>query len=569
MGKSPGKWIKTLLFGKKGSRSSASKGRQTLKATNEKDVKITGKAPLAEIVVESPLTSYPVPASTERNGEKSDLVPASSERNGGLLPENQDAENQRIVGSDISNDLENSKKEQAAIKAQAAVRGYLARRAFRALRSIIRLQAFVRGHLVRRQAVATLFCLQGIVRLQAHFRGQRIRQSDIGVEIRKIRCQEKALDAKPLESSGVLVWTEKLMGSAFVTKQLVTSSTAMPLLIQYGQGEPNSAWNWLERWTSTCFRKPILQSKKGVDSKFQTKQGTSHHVETDSGRSNRSVRRIPAANTEPGSTHFTSESEKSKHNLRKVSSYPVDSAPEYPQNELEKVKRTLRKMSNSTTEASDRLEVEAEKPKYSMTVSTSPSDTLVQDVVDSAEKLKKDTTVASLDHLDLETDSKTVATDGPVDVLHDNHPAVKLHPLEVRDGNITVTNGELSSKEDQPSIENQKTTRRRASLPVKPEFSENGLQHSPTLPSYMVATESAKAKLRGQGSPRFGQDGPEKNGFTRRHSLPSATNGKVNSPSARGQRLAQASGRGGGRSDILLLSSKDGNEKAIQAEWKR
>ena len=53
-----------------------------------------------------------------------------------------------------------------------------ARRAFRALKGIIRLQALIRGHLVRKQAVVTLCCMYGIVKLQALVRGGRIRQSN-------------------------------------------------------------------------------------------------------------------------------------------------------------------------------------------------------------------------------------------------------------------------------------------------------------------------------------------------------------------------------------------------------
>lgn len=50
-----------------------------------------------------------------------------------------------------------------------------ARRAFRALKGIIRLQALVRGHLVRRQAVATLRCMRAIIELQALARGRMVR----------------------------------------------------------------------------------------------------------------------------------------------------------------------------------------------------------------------------------------------------------------------------------------------------------------------------------------------------------------------------------------------------------
>ncbi|KAI9109720.1 hypothetical protein K1719_019350 [Acacia pycnantha] len=57
-------------------------------------------------------------------------------------------------------------EEVAAIKIQACFRGHLARRAYRALRSLVKLQALVRGVFVRRQSRIALHCMHLLVRLQ-------------------------------------------------------------------------------------------------------------------------------------------------------------------------------------------------------------------------------------------------------------------------------------------------------------------------------------------------------------------------------------------------------------------
>ncbi|KAF8751405.1 hypothetical protein HU200_012080 [Digitaria exilis] len=60
-----------------------------------------------------------------------------------------------------------AREEKAAIMIQKIFRGYLARRALRALRSLVKIQALVRGYLVRKQAAMTLHRLQTLMRLQA------------------------------------------------------------------------------------------------------------------------------------------------------------------------------------------------------------------------------------------------------------------------------------------------------------------------------------------------------------------------------------------------------------------
>ncbi|KAJ4973487.1 hypothetical protein NE237_006661 [Protea cynaroides] len=577
MGKSPGKWIKTLLFGKKASKSNLSKGREVLRTANENETLVAAKGPGVESAVDPPLPSQAIHNTTDGRGVNPALekgVPSNLQGDEEVSPANQDPDTQGTSGPEAANDPERIRQEQAATKAQAAFRGYLARRAFRALKGIIRLQALIRGHLVRRQAFATLRCMQGIVRFQALVRGRRVRISETGLEVQSKCSVRKTLEAKHLEPVRMNLnrRTEKLLANSFAIKLLASMSTAMPLRLQYGPGEPNSPWNWLERWTSTCFWKPLPQAKKNADAKPKPRQGNIRSVENELGRAKRSVRKIPPANADNGSIHSTSESENPRRGPRKVTSHPVDSVQEHPQIELEKVKRSLRKVSSSIAESSDRVEAEIEKPKRVPRKGSSPAvaDTSDQGVAESTEKIKKDTIVEAPKMPDVEATQITLTSNESVENItvtdHEGH--VQALETSVQDENIPVANGELNSKEDHTINGNHKSIRRKASLPARQEYPENGLQNNPTLPSYMAATESVKAKLRAQGSPRLGQDEIERNDFTRRHSLPSSTNGKLNSLSPQAQRRVHGSGKGGVR-DRSLLSSGDGNDKVVQAEWRR
>ncbi|XP_017242135.1 protein IQ-DOMAIN 31 [Daucus carota subsp. sativus] len=567
MGKSPGKWIKTVLFGKKSSKSNAAKD-----VTSGRKISSVARAPSSDLVENPSAVLETAMQTTNPNGglpERATEVTRAPTSEVTLLSGVQGADDQGTMPLSSADTDELNRQHQAATKAQAAFRGYLARRAFWALKGIIRLQALVRGHLVRRQAVATLQCMHAIVKFQALVRGRAVRLSDVGREV-QYKFGEPV--GKPLDMlrANTFPGTLKESSNPFVRKLLSSSPTAMPLSLQYDLGEPNSAWKWLERWSSSSFWVPLARPNKIIDAKPKRKQAGMQSDEVEAVRPKRSVRKISGMNGDSSKLH-SSEYEKPKRNPRKSLGHQPESVQE-PQNELEKVKRNLRKISATALVPTDTPETVIEKPINPKKTHGSPKHDASEQVADlSSEKPSdikvSDSSVALPTQPVAEAPSESLALDKPVDVVCDNLSAVELQPLENNEKveNSLKVDEDQTYKEDQSSKESQKR-RRRKSNPVKAEYPESVSQNSPTLPSYMQATESAKAKLRAQEAQRFGDEEAE-NGFTRRHSLPASTNVKLSTPSPRMQKPLQANGKTASKSNRSLTSSRD--DKLLQSGWRR
>lgn len=164
-----------------------------------------------------------------------------------------------------------SHEDLAAIRIQAAFRAYLARRALRALKGLVRLQALVRGHTVRRQATITLRCMQALVRVQARVRARRVRMSEEGQAVQRQIRERRLQDCRPRRSTDggwddstqtpeeiqakiqykheAALKRERALAYAF-SHQLWRGdpSQTSQLYIDCEPDKPHWGWSWLERW---------------------------------------------------------------------------------------------------------------------------------------------------------------------------------------------------------------------------------------------------------------------------------------------------------------------------------
>ncbi|CAN8257314.1 unnamed protein product [Cochlearia groenlandica] len=173
-----------------------------------------------------------------------------------------------------------SNEEAAAILIQTLFRGYLAKRAMRAMRGLVRLKLLMEGSVVKRQAANTLKCMQTLSRVQSQIRARRIRMSEENQARQKQLLQKHAkelaglkngdnwddsiqskekVEANLLSKYEATMRRERALAYAYSHQQNWKNSTKSANPMFMDPSNPSWGWSWLERWMAG---RPVETSEK-------------------------------------------------------------------------------------------------------------------------------------------------------------------------------------------------------------------------------------------------------------------------------------------------------------------
>ncbi|KAL6501183.1 hypothetical protein OROHE_025046 [Orobanche hederae] len=164
-----------------------------------------------------------------------------------------------------------SKEEIAAIRIQTAFRGYLARRALRTLRGLVRLKSLVGTQCVKRQTATTLKYMQTLAHVQSEIRARRIRMSEQNSavtrqiqqkhekELERLRVpvgedwddsmqSKEKIEANIQQRQEAAVRRERALAYAYTHQQTWRNSSNSANQTFMDPNNPHWGWSWLERW---------------------------------------------------------------------------------------------------------------------------------------------------------------------------------------------------------------------------------------------------------------------------------------------------------------------------------
>lgn len=119
-----------------------------------------------------------------------------------------------------------SKEEVSAIKIQTAFRGYLARKALRALRGLVRLKSLVQGNSVKRQITTTLRSMQTLTRVQSQVHSRRLRLSEENQALQRQLLLKRAKELENLRASMGDDWDDSLQSKEQLEANLLSKHEA-------------------------------------------------------------------------------------------------------------------------------------------------------------------------------------------------------------------------------------------------------------------------------------------------------------------------------------------------------
>ncbi|CAJ2655103.1 unnamed protein product [Trifolium pratense] len=185
-------------------------------------------------------------------------------------------------------------QEFAAIKIQTAFRGYLAKKALRALKGIVKLQAIIRGRAVRRQAMSTLKSLQSIVSIQSKICARRmqmvegrwedcVEDEDMHYSKDKIIRMDSNSERKWDDST---LLKEEVDASCMIKKEAIIKRERIKEYTfnhrrsaESERSKVNGRWRyWLEQWVDTQLSKS--KELEDLDSVFSSNSKTAEEFGT-------------------------------------------------------------------------------------------------------------------------------------------------------------------------------------------------------------------------------------------------------------------------------------------------
>ncbi|EPS69036.1 hypothetical protein M569_05735, partial [Genlisea aurea] len=165
-----------------------------------------------------------------------------------------------------------SKEDLAATRIQTAFRGYLARRALRALRGLLRFKSLIDGPIVKRQTSNTLKCMQSLSRVQSQIQSRRLRMLEENRALQRQLLQKRAKELETLKMGEewddslqskekieesllhkfeAAMRRERALAYSYTHQQTWKKSMKPTNLLFMDPTNPQWGWSWLERWVDS------------------------------------------------------------------------------------------------------------------------------------------------------------------------------------------------------------------------------------------------------------------------------------------------------------------------------